>query len=121
MEDDGMTATLEHDPARAVEDRTGFDRVVSLLKHFAAWMRSRQNQVQVSYLIPERSGFGWYVVAKEPAFDFELNRQLAEFGTQLIRKGFPIHVALLPGSISPTIPTDGISITPSGQVETYAG
>jgi hypothetical protein len=71
-------------------------------------------------LIPERSGFGWYVVAKEPVFDFELNKQLAEFGASLIQKGFPIHAALIPGSVTPTVPTDAIAITPSGQVASHA-
>src|SRR5207249_1597174 len=40
VEGEGMTATVEHDPGRAAEDRAGFDQVVSLLRHFAGWMRS---------------------------------------------------------------------------------
>ena len=116
-----MVATLEHDPARAAEERSGFDQMASLLRHFAGWMKSRQSQIQISYLIPERSGFGWYVVSTETAFDFALNEQLAEFAATLIRKGFPIHAALLPGSVPATVPADGIAISPSGQVATYAG
>jgi hypothetical protein len=115
-----MATTLEHDPARAADERAGFDQMVSLLRYFASWMQSRQSKLQISYLIPERSGFGWYVVAKAPVFDFELNKQLAEFGASLIRKGFAIHTTLIPGSVPPTVPTDGIAITPWGQVATYA-
>ncbi len=115
-----MTAILDRDAAQAADERTGFDQMARLIRYFTGWMQARQSQVQLSYLIPERSGFGWYVIAKEPAFDFELNEQLAEFGASLARKGFPIHATLLPGSATPTVPTDGIVIAPSGQVATYA-
>lgn len=116
-----MSATLEIDPISTGDERAGFDQIVRLLKFFAGWLQSHRDKVQISYLIPERSGFGWYVVAKQPAFDFELNRELAEFGAQLIRRGFAIHAALIPGSVVPSVPTDGIAITPAGQVSSYAG
>jgi hypothetical protein len=115
-----MTATVDYDPARAADERSVFDQMVALLRHFAGWLRPRAEQLQMSYLIPERGGFGWYVVAKSPVFDFDLNKQLAEFGASLIRQGFAIHATLLPGSVPATVPTDGIAITPLGQVATYA-
>jgi hypothetical protein len=115
-----MSTTADFSQARAADERSGFEQMATLLRYFLGWLRPREAQIQISYLIPERGGFGWYVVCKSPAFDFELNKQLAEFGAALIRKGFAIHATLLPGSVPGTVPTDGIAISPLGQVATYA-
>ena len=115
-----MTATVHYDPARAADERSVFDQIVALLRYFTGWLRPRAAEIQMCYLIPERGGFGWYVVAKSSVFDFELNKQLAECAASLIRKGYSIHATLLPGSVTGTVPTDGIAITPLGQVATYA-
>jgi len=116
-----MVATLDPAPGRAADDRVGFDKMATLLRYFAGWLAPRREKVQVSYLIPERGGFGWYVVAKEPAFDFALSHELAAFGADLLRSGFAVHAVLLPGSVSATVPADAIAISPGGQVSTHAG
>ncbi len=106
--------------APAVDDRTGFDRMAALIRHLQSWLSPRKDRLQMSYLIPERSGFGWYVVGREPAFDFDLNNELAVMGVALARAGYPVHAALLPGSVPPTVPTDGIAIIPGGGAVVYA-
>ena len=58
-----MTATLEQDPTQAADERTGFDQMARLLRYFTGWLQTRQSQVRLSYLIPERGGLGWYVIA----------------------------------------------------------
>ena len=111
---------LSDAPAAAADDRAGFDRMAALIRHLAGWLAPRKDRLQVSYLIPERSGYGWYVIAREPAFDFALNDELAVMGVALARAGFPVHAALLPGSVPPTVPTDGIAIIPGGGATVYA-
>jgi len=115
-----MTTTLEPDTIDRIADRSGFDKIHLLLGQFANWVKRRQELVEVSYLIPERSGFGWYVVTKNPVFDFELNKQLSDFAAALIRHGYAIHAALVPGSDLASVPTDAIAITSLGQVATHA-
>lgn len=114
-----MPTTLESNTIDRISDRVGYDRLHLLLGQFVNWMKQRQNLIEVSYLIPERSGYGWYVVTKSPVFDFELNKQLSEFAAILIRHGYAIHAALIAGSALASVPTDAIAITALG-VTTYA-
>ena len=93
--------------------KAGFDLMHQLLGHFAGWLGKHRDRVQLSYLIPERDGYGWYVIQSQPAFDFALSRELTDFGQTLIRQGYAIHATLLPGSVQLTVPSDGIAVVPS--------
>jgi hypothetical protein len=96
-----------------------FDRLANLLRNCAKWMRARADRVALSYLIPERGGFGWYVIGRNPAFDFDLNRELADFAITLATRGYSVHASLLPGSVEHTVPTDAIAMDPAGRVAAY--
>jgi hypothetical protein len=106
--------------AEGVDARVAFERFSRLLALFARWMRERQQRVALSYLISEDGGYGWYVIGRELAFDFLLNKELAEFSHALIRRGYPIHGTLLPGSVGPNVPKEAIVIGPTGVVGVYA-
>lgn len=115
-----MTTTLERDPIEVAGHGAIFEHMATLLRTFVRWLSDHQDRVQLSYLIPERGGWGWYVIGKQTAFDFDLNKEVTEFGFSLIRRGYAIHATLLPGSVAATVPTDGIAVSPTG-VTTYAG
>lgn len=117
-----MPTTLDRDAAEypAAEARAMLDRMVGLIAAVGEWLAPRSDAVRMSFLVPERGGFGWYVYAKAVEFDFEMNRDLAQFGVALVKRGYPVHAALLPGSVDATVPTDGIAIHPSGGVSVYA-
>jgi hypothetical protein len=114
-----MVATIEREAASQAQ-KHAFDRIHLLLGHFSKWMQENESKVRLSYLIQERNGFGWYVVGADDEFDFDLSKDLTEFGASLIRMGYPIHATLLPGSIDAAVPSDGIVVFPSGQVTVHA-
>lgn len=104
----------------AGHERQSMEATVKFIHLISAWLKAHRDKVGTSYFIPERGGFGWYVIGKENAYDFDLNRELVEYGNGLIRQGFPIHSTLLPGAVSPQIPRDAIVVQADGGVITYA-
>jgi hypothetical protein len=69
--------------------------VLSLLSR---WSNERSGTVGAAYLHLAPDGLGVYVVGREQAFDFALNRELADFANALAAKGLPLFAMLLPGS-----------------------
>jgi hypothetical protein len=114
-----MPDLLEEESTRTidpVEDQVMFDRVMELVRTFVKWMYDHRDKVKISYLLKEQDWHGWYVYAKQPAFDFALNKELTEFSFALIRKGYPIHAILLPGSVPVDPPPNSIVFTPTEAV-----
>jgi hypothetical protein len=114
-----MATDLEENETdtRAAVEHAGFERVAALISLLVGWMRGRASRIEFSYLLPERDGYwGWYVIGKADAFDFALNRELADFVSIILVKGYSIHGVLLPGSVDRSIPNDSIAINPLGQV-----
>jgi hypothetical protein len=100
-------ATLSFMSARP--GKTGqadFAPLFALFDLIVAWCRDRASRVKECYIELAPDGLALYVVGKTDPFDFELNKELADFAVSLAEKNVPIYASLLPAS-APVEPNAG--------------
>lgn len=71
-------------------------RFFHLIDAISRWCGDRRPRIADCYLVPGPNHVGVYVVTTAEAFDFDLNKELTDFSSALVRKGLPVHASLLP-------------------------
>lgn len=77
--------------------RVALEATFELLNKIAAWSFDRSDRIKDALLELAPDGLALYIVSKETAFDFELNKELAELVVSLVETA-PIHAILVPSS-----------------------
>ena len=95
---EGRTNVSRAGSRRSDLDREAFARVFGLLDLLAGWCYDRSDRIGACYIEQAPDGLALYLVGKNPAFDFELNQEVADLTLMLVDKGFPVYATLVPAS-----------------------
>jgi hypothetical protein len=85
-------------PLRRDSDPDAFASLFALLRSVADWCYDRTDRIGGCYIEHTPDGLALHVVGKQTAFDFHLNRELADFTITLVARGFRIYSHLVPAS-----------------------
>lgn len=73
-----------------------FGRSADLLKLVGNWLEERWDRVAQALVLPGSEELDLFVVSKSEVFDFQLNRELADFAIALFQRGWPVNARLYP-------------------------